>query len=259
MSQTRFAVACGSLLLLSGACTAPGGASNGGVDLQSGASASAVTPPAASVIGPTAASLSSTASAAPASARSRTFDDEAVGSPPVGFSFARTGSGALGRWVVRAEAGAPSGANVLAQIDADGTDYRFPVAVLDEPALRDARVSVRCRTVSGRVDQACGLVARYRDENNYYLTRANALEDNVRLYTVVDGQRRQLASWSGRVTPNAWHEYRLELRGDHLEVFWDGQRVLDQRDATFGEAGHVGVWTKADSVTSFDDLHVEAL
>jgi hypothetical protein len=102
-------------------------------------------------------------------------------------------------------------------------------------------------------------VARYRDENNYVITRANALEDNIRIYTVRDGKRHQLASWDGRVAPNAWHEIRLEIRGDHIEVFWDGQRVLEHDDNTFSEAGRAGVWTKADSVTYFDDLHVEAL
>jgi hypothetical protein len=189
----------------------------------------------------------------------RTFDDEPVNVPPAGFSFGRTGSGPPGRWEVRAAPGAPSGANVLAQLDADDTDFRFPVAVMDEPVLRDVRVSVRCRMVSGRVDQACGLVARYLDENNYVITRANVLENNIRLYTVRAGQRRQLASWSGRVTAEGWHEYRLELRGDRLEVFWDGERVLDHRDSTFSEAGRAGVWTKADSVTLFDDLRVESL
>ena len=203
------------------------------------------------------------AQAAPATtsttARTRTFDNDAVNAPPAGFSFGRTGSGPPGRWVVRAETGAPSGANVLAQLDADDTDNRFPVAVVNEPSLRDVRVSVRCKAVSGRVDQACGLVARYRDENNYFLTRANALENNIRLYTVRDGQRRQIANWSGTVTSNAWHEYRFDLRGDHLEVFWDGRKVIDHHDTTFTDAGRVGVWTKADSVTYFDDLSVAPL
>ena len=193
-----------------------------------------------------------------AAAFARDFDQDGSDRPPPGFSFARTGTGPLGRWVVRSEPGAPSGANVLAQLDTDDTDDRFPVAVLSEPALRDVRVSVRCKMISGRVDEACGLVARYRDENNYLVTRANALGDNVRLYFVGAGQRHQLASWSGRVTPNQWHAYRFDVRGDHLEVYWDGQRVLDHHDATFSEAGRVGVWTKADSVTYFDDLRAEA-
>jgi hypothetical protein len=189
----------------------------------------------------------------------RTFDEDPVGAAPAKFSFGRTGSGALGRWVVRAEPGAPSGANVLAQLDADDTDFRFPIAALDAPVLRDVRTSVRCKMISGRVDQACGLVARYRDENNYYITRANALENNIRLYTVQGGRRHQLASWAGQVTLNVWHDYRLDVKGDHIEVYWNGQRVLDAHDTTFGEPGRVGVWTKADSITYFDDLHAEAL
>lgn len=160
----------------------------------------------------------------------------------------------MGRWVVRTAPDAPSPPNVLAQVDDDATDYRFPVAVLEAVSLRDGRVSVRCKPVSGRVDQACGLVFRYVDENDYYITRANALEGNVRLYTVRGGRRRELASHDVEVTGNAWHEYAVELAGDRIQVFWDGHRVLDHRDSTFTDAGRVGVWTKADSVTWFDDL-----
>jgi len=187
------------------------------------------------------------------------FDVDRADATPAGFSFGRTGSGALGRWVVRPEADAPSPPNVLAQLDADDTDNRFPVAVAEAPSLRDARITVRCKMVSGKVDQACGLVFRYRDENNYYITRANALENNTRLYTVKEGRRKQLASYSGTVTAGKWHEYAVEIRGDHIQVFWDGQKILDHHDATFPEAGRIGVWTKADSVTYFDDLSVASL
>jgi hypothetical protein len=187
------------------------------------------------------------------------FDSDREAASPVGFSFGRTGSGTQGRWVIHADADAPTRPNVLAQIDADDTDYRFPVAVADAPALRDLRLSVRCKPVSGSVDQACGLVFRYRDEDNYLLTRANALEDNVRLYIVKDGQRRQIASWSGRVTAGGWHDYAVEARGDHIEVTWDGLKVLDHHDSTFMDAGRVGVWTKADSISYFDNLVVAPL
>jgi len=190
------------------------------------------------------------------SEKSWNFDGEKAGSPPAGFRFARTGSGAQGRWVVKAEAGAPSGANVLAQLDQDDTDNRFPVAVVDGVKVKDVRVSVRCKAVSGKVDEACGLVFRYVDENNYYITRANALEDNVRLYKVEKGSRRQLASWSGKVAPGAWHTLVAEAKADHLKVTWNGQKIMEVKDATFGQAGTVGVWTKADSVTYFDDLTV---
>jgi len=187
------------------------------------------------------------------------FEKDRVDEAPEGFSFGRTGAGRMGRWVVRAEKDAPSGTHILAQLDHDATDFRFLLAVASEPTLLDLRLSVRCKPVSGAVDQACGLVIRYQDENNYYLTRANALEQNVRFYTVVNGTRQQLASWAGSVTGGVWHELRMDAQGDHFEVSWDGTKAIDVHDQTFREAGKVGVWTKADSVTAFDDLMVEPL
>jgi len=178
---------------------------------------------------------------------------------PEGFSFGRTGSGRMGRWVVRTEKDAPSGTHVLAQLDNDAVDFRFPLAVANEPKLRDLRLSVRCKPVSGVVDQACGLIVRYQDENNYYLARANALEQNVRLYRVVNGNRQQLASWNGAVTSGAWYELCVEAKGDQFKIFWDGQEVMDIHDQTFPNAGQVGLWTKADSITYFDDLKVGPL
>ncbi|MBI5746273.1 MAG: hypothetical protein HZA13_04655 [Nitrospirae bacterium] len=187
------------------------------------------------------------------------FDSDAINAAPSGFEFKRTGKGSPGRWIVLAEKDAPSSPNVLAQVDTDNTDNRFPIAVANEPSLSDLRLSARCKPVSGRVDQACGLVFRYQDENNYYVTRANALEGNVRLYYVKDGRRHQIASWDGKVTKGIWHEIRIEARGDHLEIYWDGKKIIDAHDTTFRDAGKIGVWTKADSVTYFDDLSLEPL
>jgi hypothetical protein len=115
------------------------------------------------------------------------FEKDSASKPPTGFSFARTGSGRMGRWLVQAQKGTPSATKILAQLDTDATSYRFPVAVADSVSLSDLRLSVRCNAVSGKVDRACGLVFRYRDENNYYVVRANALENNVRLYYVKEG------------------------------------------------------------------------
>src|SRR5882724_12663416 len=156
-------------------------------------------------------------------ARTLSFDTDQVGSTPGGFTFARTGQGAEGKWVVKAEPGAPSGANVLAQLDADNTDYRFPVAIADVPLLADLRLSVKCKQVSGKVDQGCGLIFRVTDPDNYYVTRANALEDNVRLYHVVKGKRVQFAGWNGKVKSGVWHDLRVDAKGDHFEVYFDGQ------------------------------------
>jgi len=187
------------------------------------------------------------------------FDAGPANQPPAGFSFSRTGQGRQGIWTIQKDNQPPSGDYVLAQLDTDSTSYRFPVAVANEPILRDLRLSVRCKSVSGKVDQACGLVLRYQDENNYYVARANALEDNVRFYYVAGGKRRELANWSGKVASGTWHALRVDAKADRFEVFWNNQKVIDTRDATFAEPGKVGLWTKADSVTYFDDLFVEAL
>ncbi|HYL22177.1 MAG TPA: hypothetical protein VEU74_10480 [Gemmatimonadales bacterium] len=182
------------------------------------------------------------------------FDSMPAGQPPAGFSFGRTGGGRVGHWIVQAAPDPPSPPNVLAQVDSDRTDYRFPVAAAPSPTFTDGSVSVKCKPVSGRVDRACGIVFRYQDENNYYLTRANALEDNVRFYYVKNGRRIQRANWSGKVTAGVWHELRVEFQGDHVEVYWDGTKRIDTHDQTFSGPGRVGVWTKADSYTLFDDL-----
>ena len=148
---------------------------------------------------------------------------------------------------------------MLAQLDADYTDYRFPVAIADAPSLADMRLSVKCKQVSGKVDQGCGLIFRVTDPDNYYVTRANALEGNVRVYHVVKGERVQFAGWNGKVKSGVWHDLRVDAKGDHFEVYFDGQKVMDATDQTFKNAGKVGVWTKADSVIYFDDLTVAPL
>lgn len=191
--------------------------------------------------------------------RTYSFEDARSGAAPSDFSFARTGSGKPGRWAVVEDSTAPSGNRVLGQLDADRTDFRFPVAVASAPLLTDGRVTVKCKPVSGQVDQACGLVFRYVDADNYYVTRANALEGNVRLYYVKGGKREQIASWKGKVTAGRWHAYGVEFRGDHIVVTWDGAAVLDHRDRTFSRPGKIGLWTKADSIAYFDDLTAEPL
>ena len=149
--------------------------------------------------------------------------------------------------------------NVLAQLDPDRTDARFLTAVAVEPSVRDARVSVRCKPISGKVDQSCGLVARFQDAKNYYVARANALEKDVNLYVVKDGKRTLLGGAKSATVTLAWHELRVDAKGDHLEVWWDGTKVYEVDDKAFPGAGRFGLWTKADSVTQFDDLSITAL
>ena len=201
--------------------------------------------------------------AAYAQVRKVDFEQDAVSQPPKGFVFGLTGKvGAPGRWVVQQEAGG----RYLVQLDSDRTNARFPVAVLSDLSATDVDLSVRFKPVSGRVDQAGGLVWRFQDEDNYYLIRANALEDNVVAYKVQNGRRTDLpVKGEGRtygkkieVPSGQWSTLRLTATGSTFSVYFNGSRLYDVEDPTFTRAGRVGLWTKADSVTYFDDLTVNA-
>lgn len=185
-----------------------------------------------------------------------TFDAERLDTAPAGFTFARAGAGSPGRWIVINDPSASSGTMVLAQLDPDPTPDRVLIAIENPMSIRDVHLSVRCRIVSGSFDQTCGLVARYRDPKNYFVTRASARDNAISLSIVQEGQLQELARWQGQVTATVWHSYRFEVRGLHLEVFWDGEQVIDYRGA-FTDAGRVGVETKADSIAYFDDLRAE--
>ncbi len=192
------------------------------------------------------------------------FDQDTPGGPPKGFSVALTGQGKPGVWVVRKDPQSPELGNVLAQIDADPTSYRFPLCVLDDVSAKDLDLSVMFKPVSGRGDQAAGLVWRYQDANNYYIVRANALEQNVVLYKVQDGKRTDLPlkglgrtyGMKAAVPAGQWGVLGVTAAGSLFTVYLNGQRLFEVEDTTFRGAGKVGVWTKADSVTYFDELKV---
>ena len=159
------------------------------------------------------------------------FDSDAVAGMPAKFHSARTGKGAESKWAVMADPTAPSKPNVVAQTSTDTTDYRFPLVIADEGSFKDLELSVRFKAVSGEVDRAGGLVFRLKDSNNYYIVRANALEDNYRLYHVVAGNRRQFAGANFKVTSGKWHELRVECVGnqDHLLLRWRKEDRSDGR------------------------------
>ena len=159
------------------------------------------------------------------------FEQDEIGKSPKGFSFALTGQGKPGVWIVRKDDQAHG--NVLAQTDADKTDYRFPVAVYDSLTAKDVDVSVQFKAISGRGDQGAGIVWRYRDQNNYYITRCNALEDNCTIYHVINGRRVAFLNQNVKVASNVWHALRVEAVGDHFVVTYDGRKVLDAKDGTF--------------------------
>jgi hypothetical protein len=203
--------------------------------------------------------LGATAAAQDPRREHRTFEDAAAGAPPPGFSSALTGRGGPAHWVVLEDPSSPTGAKVVAETSQDRTSDRFPLAILDGFEARDVAVLVRFRPVSGTVDQAAGLVVRLRDSRNYYVARANALEGNVRLYRVVDGRRTQFAGVDVPVPRDRWQTLGLRVEGDRLEVALEGRALFAATNRTFRDAGRVGLWTKADSLTHFDALEVEAL
>jgi hypothetical protein len=197
-----------------------------------------------------------------AETRTVTFDDGVAGQPPKGFAFGLTKrDGAPGRWLIQQE----GDEKYLAQLEADATRRRFPVAVLGDVSAADVDLSVRFRPVSGQIDRAAGLVWRYQNEDNYYIVRANALENNVVLYKVQDGTRTDLAlKGEGRtygkpapVPAGQWSTLQVVAAGPLFEVYYNSSKLYEVEDTTFDQPGRVGVWTKADSVTHFDDLTVK--
>src|SRR5262249_7825062 len=202
------------------------------------------------------ASYVAVAGAQPVATKTFSFDSDAVGSPPAGFEFARTGQGAEGTWVVRDDKEQP-GNRVLGQESADPPASRFPLAVVKDGSYKDVVLSVRAKPVLGEVDQGFGMVWRYKDAGNYYITRCNADEDNCTIYHTVAGRRRPFQNKPIKVAKNTWHTLKMEATGSRFVVWYDGTKVLDATDDTFKDAGRVGLWTKADSVIQFDDFVIE--
>lgn len=177
------------------------------------------------------------------------FDSDSPGALPAGWISGVTGHGTP-HWTVEAEPTAPSAPNVLKQ-SGRGT---FPWCVRIGTALADGVVEVRFKAISGAEDQAGGLVWRWKDGNNYYVARANALENNVSLYYTLNGRRNTIKYVDAPVTRNQWHTLRVEFSGKSIRVSLDGTRYIEIEDDHVSGSGAVGVWTKADSVTAFDNF-----
>jgi hypothetical protein len=177
------------------------------------------------------------------------FDNGKIGELPPEWIGGVTGSGHA-KWTIEADDSAPSKPQVLKQ-SGEGT---FLWCVLKDVAFTNGSIEVRFKTVAGTEDQAGGVVWRFQDRDNYYVCRANALEDNVRIYRVVKGRRVQFAGVDTKVTNNEWHTLRVEFAAAHFKVLFNGRLLFEADDKTFTHAGQVGVWTKADSVTEFDNF-----
>jgi len=195
-----------------------------------------------------------------------TFDSAKVGAVPRDWTAAMTHEGGAPKWEIVSEPTAPSRPNVLAQTSTDNTSGRFPLAVYEKVSFTNGSLSVRFKPMSGARDQAAGLVWRYKDRDNYYIVRANALEENVVLYKVESGKRISLEpkgtpsktyGVKHKVPKQAWSTLKISFDGPRFEVYFDGNKIMEVEDATFTTAGKAGLWTKADSVTYFDDFQIE--
>jgi hypothetical protein len=177
------------------------------------------------------------------------FDDAKLGVVPAGWTVTQTGKGEA-RWTVEKDDTAPSTPNVLKQ----SGEATYPVCIKDDTHVKDGFVEVKFKAVSGKEDQAGGVIWRCKDADNYYVARANALEDNVTIYRTVGGKRVSFKNADTKVAPGVWHTLRVEFAGNKFGVILDGKTVIEASDEHFKDAGKVGVWTKADSTTSFDDF-----
>jgi hypothetical protein len=179
------------------------------------------------------------------------FDSDAVG--VISNSFTND----VGMWRTTADSTGPSKPNVLAQL-AKSAGPEFNITLIGSSSFKDLDLTVKMKPVAGKIDQGGGLVWRARDSRNYYIARYNPLEDNFRVYRVVNGSRKELQSASIKKA-EGWHTLRITMSGDHIECYYDGKKYLDVRDSTFRDAGKIGLWTKADAQTYFDDLTASGL
>jgi glycosyl hydrolase family 59 (putative galactocerebrosidase) len=181
-----------------------------------------------------------------------------VGAAPADFDFGLTGQGRPGQWLVTSDATA-NGGRAIEQSNADRTDYRFPLAIYKPFSAKNVGVSVRFKAVAGSVDRAGGIAVRLVDPNNYYVVRANALEDNVRFYRVSKGRRIDIAGANLKVSTNEWHTLGLKTEGERFTITFDGKELYRATDNSITAAGRVALWTKADSVTRFDRIEIKTL
>lgn len=184
------------------------------------------------------------------------FEDATLGRLPNRWSSAKTGTGPGSVWKVVEDAFSSAGPKVLAQTSSEGPNPLFNLCVADDTHYTDVDLSVAIRPREGNKDQGGGLLWRYQDAANYYVARMNPLEDNFRLYKVVAGKRTQLATADIDAPAGTWHKLRVVHRGHHIQCYLNGKLYLNVKDDTFKTAGKIGLWTKADAVTSFDNLSV---
>lgn len=177
---------------------------------------------------------------------------------PPGFEFQRTGQGQPGRWVVVYDH-TVAGGRAIEQSSTDRTNYRFPLAIYEGMSAKNVDVVIRFKAMSGQVDQAGGIAVRVVSPDEYYVVRANALEDNVRFYRVAGGRRQQLAGADIDVKAGVWHTLGLKAENDRFTVSFDDKKLYSASDTAIPGPGRVALWTKADSVTRFSQIQIQML
>ncbi len=181
------------------------------------------------------------------------FENYQLGQTPPGWSVSLTGRGKMCSWSILSD----NGNKVLAQTSSETSDYRFNIVTNNTLSYKDVEISVRFKAVKGNGDQGGGPVWRYVDENNYYVARANPLENNYRLYKVVNGNRIQLKSANIKMTDGKWYNLKIVMKGNNIQCYFNGKPKLQATDNTFKNAGKIGLWTKSDAATWFDELNIQ--
>jgi hypothetical protein len=201
-----------------------------------------------------------TAGAQDKRARDFTFTKDDLGKVPTGWKAERTGKGEGSVWKVVKDGTAPSRRGVALAQTAAGPNALFNLCVAQDTSYQDVEVLVSFKAIAGEKDQGGGIVWRYQNADNYYVARMNPLEDNFRVYKVVAGKRSpQFQNAEVKVPAGEWHVLKIKMVGDHIECFLDGKKFLDVRDDSITKAGKVGLWTKADAQTHFDQFAVRDL
>src|SRR5881409_3792601 len=207
----------------------------------------------------TALAVASVSAAAEDSIRTWNFDADPPGTPPKDFAVGTLVDGRpAGEWKVLKTDRAKSSPQVLAQLMGKGFEHAYKVVLINGSTSSDLDLQVSFLTIKGKADMGGGLIWRAADDRNYYLTRANPLEQNIRIYRVVKGVRHMLNNFDQTIDVRHWHTLRVNNRGCRIEVFYDEKRVFDLCDKAFTQ-GQVGLWTKSDAITYFDDLRLQLL
>lgn len=192
--------------------------------------------------------------------RSIRFGKDDVGKVPAGWKAEKTGKGEGSVWKVVQDDTAPSKMGLVLAQTAESPGNVFNICVMEDGKYKDVELSVAFKAVRGKKDQGGGFVWRYQDNNNYYTCRMNPLEDNYRVYKVVKGVRTQLGQEGTKedlkVPVGEWHRLKVTMVGDHIQCYLDGNKVLDVKDSTYQDTGKVGLWSKADAQTHFDEFKV---